>query len=261
MARRHGGGGGGPGGRLRHRHGRRCAEPAVPRRQLRCRDHLRGDGAHTGRQGRAGRDGPGAAPRRPDRGHGAPLRPREGLLGAQRRLSRGRGRPYPHLPRRRAAGQDAGGRSGAVRHPPRARAAQPLLVAEMRLRGGQRQGAAGAGVPQAAGLGHHEEAAGHPARRAGTEPRHRQELRRLRHQAASARAGRCRAGRGRGVRRRGERVRRRGRRAGCRDPAKARKSAQTAKRPASKAPAKSGAKPASKASAKRASKPSAGAAK
>lgn len=44
-------------------------------------------------------------------------------------------------------------------------------------------------------------------------------------------------------------------------PAKARKSAQTAKRPASKAPAKSGAKPASKASAKRASKPSAGAAK
>ena len=63
----------------------------------------------------------------------------------------------------------------------------PVLVAEVRVRRRQRQGAAGAGVPQAAGLGHHEEAAGHPGRRAGAEPADRQELRGVRDQAAPAR--------------------------------------------------------------------------
>ena len=64
----------------------------------------------------------------------------------------------------------------------------PVLVAQVRVRRGQRQGAAGAGVPQAAGLGHHEEAAGHPGRRAGAQPADRQELRGVRDQAAPARA-------------------------------------------------------------------------
>ena len=41
------------------------------------------------------------------------VRPREGLLGAERRVPRGRGRPHPHLPGRRAAGQDARGRACA----------------------------------------------------------------------------------------------------------------------------------------------------
>ena len=44
----------------------------------------------------------------------------------------------------------------------------PVLVAEVRVRRRQRQGAARAGVPQAPGLGHHEEAAappGSPSRR------------------------------------------------------------------------------------------------
>ncbi len=99
------------------------------------------------------------------------LRPREGLLDALRRVPRGRGRPHPHLQGGRAARQDPRGRAQAVRHPPRARAAQPLLVAEVRLRRRQRQGAARARLPQAAGLGHHEEAAGHPGRRAGCSTR------------------------------------------------------------------------------------------
>ena len=45
----------------RHRHGGGRAQPAVPRRVLRPRDRLRGHGAHPRRQGRARRDGPGAA--------------------------------------------------------------------------------------------------------------------------------------------------------------------------------------------------------
>ena len=45
------------------------------------------------------RAGPGAAPRRHDGGHRAALAAREGLLGAVRRLPRGRGRPRPDLHR------------------------------------------------------------------------------------------------------------------------------------------------------------------
>src|SRR5690606_22100611 len=45
-------------------------------------------------------------------------------------------------------------------------------------------------VPQAAGLGHHEEAAGDQGRRAGAEPAPRQELRGLRDQAPPSGRGR-----------------------------------------------------------------------
>src|SRR5690606_2633938 len=189
----------GPGRRHRHRHGGRRPRPALPRRVLRRRDHLRGDGAHPGRQGRPRRDGPGPQARRPHRDHRAALRAREGLLDPVRRLPRGGGRPHPHLPRGRTAGQDPRGGPQALRHRSRTRAALAVLVAEVRRRGGQRPGAAGAGVPQAAGLGHHEEAAGHPGRRAGAEPADRQELRGLRDQAAPA----AHRGRGRGRRRDG----------------------------------------------------------
>ncbi len=44
--------------RHRHRDGGRRPRPALPRRVLRRRHHLRGDGAHPRRQGRARRDGP-----------------------------------------------------------------------------------------------------------------------------------------------------------------------------------------------------------
>ena len=132
-----------PAGAERRRHGRatRCALP-FPDDELRRRHHLRGDGAHPRRQGRARRDGPGAASPAaaiavtvPRYGAG------EGLLGAVRRLPRGRGRPHPHLPRRRAA------RAGCARPacepygtPPRARAARAVLVAQVRGRRRQRQG-------------------------------------------------------------------------------------------------------------------------
>ncbi len=56
----------------------------------------------------------------------------------------------------------------------------PYWWLDVRLRRRQRQGPAGAGVPQAAGLGHHEEAARDPGRRAAPQPGRRQELRRVR---------------------------------------------------------------------------------
>lgn len=88
-------------------------------------------------------------------------------------------------------GKIRGSRPQAVRHAPRARAALPVLVAQVRIRRRQRQGVAGPCVPQAAGLGHHEEARRHPGRRATAQPGRRQEFRRVRHQTAPAQ-GRCR---------------------------------------------------------------------
>ena len=64
-------------------------------------------------------------------------------------------------------GKLRGGRPASDGTPPRARPARAVLVAQVRGRRRQRRAPAGAGVPPAAGLGHHEAAAGHPARRAG----------------------------------------------------------------------------------------------
>ena len=71
--------------------------------------------------------------------------------------------------------------------PPRARAALPLLVAQVRGRRQERRSPAGQRVPQAACLGHHAQAAGDPPSRSGAEPADRQEPRRLRGQACGSR--------------------------------------------------------------------------
>ena len=144
---------------------------AVRRRRVRPRRRRRGPGAHPRRQGRDRRDGPGAAAGRHDRRHRAPLAAREDLLGAVRRVPRGRGRPRPHLHRRRARRQAPAGRADAARHPPRARAALAVLVAQVRGRRGRRRPRAAAGLPPAAGLGHHEAPAGSPGSPSGCSTR------------------------------------------------------------------------------------------
>ena len=169
----------------------------VPRRRVRPRHHLRGARAHPRRRARDRRAGPGAAARRHDRRHRAALAAGEGLLGAVRRVPRGRGRPRPHLHaadelRRQARERPACGTSARDHahglHSPYwwlkcavgvDNDKNPLVKA----------------YPPAAGLGHHEAAAGHPARRAGAQPADRQERGALPREARRV-ADRCRVGRG-----------------------------------------------------------------
>ena len=82
---------------------------------------------------------PGAATRRHDGRHRAALAAGEGLLGALRRLPRGRGRPRPHLHRRRAGREAGSAGHGVRRQGPRPRPALAVLVDQVRGRRRQRR--------------------------------------------------------------------------------------------------------------------------
>ena len=130
------------------------------------------------------RDGPGAPPRRPDRRHRAALVPGADLLGAVRRVPQRRGRPHPHLHARanceakiKSAGLQPAGTTTRTPCTPRTGGSSARSASTTTRHPPCR------GVPQAAGLGHHEEAPRHPGRRARAQPADRQELRGLRDQA------------------------------------------------------------------------------
>ena len=77
---------------------------------------------------------PGAAARRHDGRDRAALAARADLLGAVGRVPRGRGRPRPHLHRRRAGRRSWRRRPGLRGPRPRPRAARAVLVAQVRGR-------------------------------------------------------------------------------------------------------------------------------
>ena len=93
-------------------------------------------------------------PEGPDRSNGAPLVPRRDQLGALGGVPQHGRRPRPHLPTSPAVRPPAPGRSRAIPPPPRARPAQPLLVATLRDRPQLRAQPRRAGIPPPPGLGH-----------------------------------------------------------------------------------------------------------
>ena len=114
----------------RGRPGRRAA-PALRRRHVRPRHLLGGPRAHPRRRGGDGRARARPAPRGHDGGHRAALRARGGQLGAVGRVPQRPRRPRAHLLASRARVAPVLGGPARRGAPPRARTAQPLLVAQV----------------------------------------------------------------------------------------------------------------------------------
>src|SRR5690606_8144126 len=161
--------------------------PALPRRELRPRDLLRGDGARARLPGGRARAGARRAPARDGRRHRAHRHQRGALPAARRRLLRVAGRAHPHLPAPRPGRRPARRRARAHRRRLRARLPHALLGAAL---GGApaRRGPqpARAGLPQLPDQGDHL-ALARPLREAGAGPHLPEELDPVR---APRRAGR-----------------------------------------------------------------------
>ena len=136
------------------------------------RHPLRGPGAHPRRPRRHRRGGPGPAAGRDARRHRAPLVAGADLLGAVRRVPRGRGRPRAHLPAPRAARPGCGPRRScrwaAIT---RTRCTRRTGGCKLPVRHRQRTRPAAAALPPLPRLRHHAPTLVDPDRRNGCSTR------------------------------------------------------------------------------------------